>query len=413
MKLTNGNGTKDPGSDNSSARSPARTMLPAIEGDISLPHQGRIRLPPLPSMPTFVPPLPREWEGTELMRDWLRAKIEEDRRRQEEERTRQINMVSEQRRLEHAIISDLLRAGVPSHLVPEMFKDLRLTQTQYESQDVQRLWSGPENMIYQQSYIELASTQQSQSQQTKQSQQLSQQSSHRPQQPPQHPFQQSSRVPHSKSKLRSEKTKICLPGMDQSSSPPKANSPPHESETSSDILEAAFHNTLPLVASLEQAAQSHDRSQGTDRLNGTGSGRKQAVYHYYTPDGQWSSEPQHSIRHLRRSQVPAGSTALSTVEPHLRQKQKNSGTKRKDPRSHGGIHSPHHPSAQGPADKPRDSSKFTHKRRKSDFNTTYEFHAYNPDSSRQLSELTPVPDSLPGTLHDQREPEDSAGESEL
>ena len=54
-------------------------------------------------MPTCVPPLPPAWEGTERMSDWLKAKVEEDKRRQEEEKTRQANLVLEQRRVEQAL----------------------------------------------------------------------------------------------------------------------------------------------------------------------------------------------------------------------------------------------------------------------------------------------------------------------
>ncbi|KAJ5643977.1 uncharacterized protein N7484_006484 [Penicillium longicatenatum] len=85
-------------------------------------------LPPpsaLPRMPaamhTPLPPPPSHWQGTEPMQQWLRAKAEEDRRSQEEEKTRQETLRLEQRKIEQKILADSLRAGVPPHLIPLIF----------------------------------------------------------------------------------------------------------------------------------------------------------------------------------------------------------------------------------------------------------------------------------------------------
>lgn len=55
------------------------------------------------------------------MQRWLQAKVEEDRRCQEEEKTRQETMKLERRKVDHAILVDALRAGVPPHLAPLVF----------------------------------------------------------------------------------------------------------------------------------------------------------------------------------------------------------------------------------------------------------------------------------------------------
>lgn len=52
------------------------------------------------------------------MQRWLEAKVEEDRRCQEEEKTRQETIKLERRKVDHAIFVDALRAGVPPHLAP-------------------------------------------------------------------------------------------------------------------------------------------------------------------------------------------------------------------------------------------------------------------------------------------------------
>ncbi|KAJ5174452.1 uncharacterized protein N7482_000329 [Penicillium canariense] len=71
-----------------------------------------------PKMPAALPPAPGSWESAETMYHWLQAKIEEDRRCQEEEKTRQETLKLERRKADHAILVDALRAGVPPHLIP-------------------------------------------------------------------------------------------------------------------------------------------------------------------------------------------------------------------------------------------------------------------------------------------------------
>lgn len=68
-----------------------------------------------------LPPAPGPWAGPETMQRWLQAKVEEDRRCQEEEKTRQETMKLERRKVDHAILVDALRAGVPPHLAALVF----------------------------------------------------------------------------------------------------------------------------------------------------------------------------------------------------------------------------------------------------------------------------------------------------
>lgn len=91
----------------------------------------QINLPPLSSltrlpksMPAPMPPAPGYSEGPEQMQHWLQAKTEDDRRSQEEEKTRQEALKLEQRKVEQAILADSLRAGVPPHMLPLLFTGL-------------------------------------------------------------------------------------------------------------------------------------------------------------------------------------------------------------------------------------------------------------------------------------------------
>jgi hypothetical protein len=78
------------------------------------------------------------------MKLWLHTKMEEDRRRQQEERTYQATLVLERRRIEQAILSDALRAGVPPNLVPLIFNGIYTTGANLElATELQRQWSTP------------------------------------------------------------------------------------------------------------------------------------------------------------------------------------------------------------------------------------------------------------------------------
>ncbi|KAJ5793133.1 uncharacterized protein N7503_009111 [Penicillium pulvis] len=107
-------------SESSSEIALAQVVSPMESSSRDLPPPSA--LPRMPAaMPTPLPPPPSQWQGTEPMQQWLRAKAEEDRRSQEEEKTRQETLRLEQRKIEQTILADSLRAGVPPHLIPLMF----------------------------------------------------------------------------------------------------------------------------------------------------------------------------------------------------------------------------------------------------------------------------------------------------
>ncbi|KAK7513036.1 hypothetical protein IWZ03DRAFT_408459 [Phyllosticta citriasiana] len=92
---------------------------------MTLPDPSRPPPPPPPPMPASMnqmPAPPSQWQGAEeSMRNWLAAKVEEDRRRQEEEKTRQESLRLEQRKIEQSMLRESIQGGVPPHLVPMIF----------------------------------------------------------------------------------------------------------------------------------------------------------------------------------------------------------------------------------------------------------------------------------------------------
>ncbi|OCT47235.1 hypothetical protein CLCR_02435 [Cladophialophora carrionii] len=97
---------------------PLPTGLP---GGLNLPHPERghsTAPPPLGHLPAP----PSQWAGQdESMRSWLHAKAEEDRRKQEEEKTRQEGLRLDQRRIEQDMLRESLQGGIPPPMVPLIF----------------------------------------------------------------------------------------------------------------------------------------------------------------------------------------------------------------------------------------------------------------------------------------------------
>ncbi|KAG9773573.1 hypothetical protein KCU88_g5741, partial [Aureobasidium melanogenum] len=91
---------------------PAGLSLPA-------PERGH---PSAPLPLGHLPAPPSQWAGQdESMRSWLHAKAEEDRRKQEEEKTRQETLRLDRRRIEQSMLRDSLQGGVPPAMVPLIF----------------------------------------------------------------------------------------------------------------------------------------------------------------------------------------------------------------------------------------------------------------------------------------------------
>ncbi|KAF7171712.1 hypothetical protein CNMCM5623_004022 [Aspergillus felis] len=81
------------------------------------PDVGRSNMAPMSQLP----PAPPGWSSPEDLRQWLQAKAEEDRRLQEEEKTRQESLRLEQRKIEQSMLRDSLQSGVPPQMIPLIF----------------------------------------------------------------------------------------------------------------------------------------------------------------------------------------------------------------------------------------------------------------------------------------------------
>ncbi|KAJ5141288.1 Phosphopantothenoylcysteine decarboxylase [Penicillium atrosanguineum] len=94
-------------------------------------------------MPTPMPPPPGLSDSPEHMQHWLRAKAEDDRRSQEEEKTRQEALKLEQRKIEQAILADSLRAGVPPDVLPLLFASMNGNGgfVPFQPQDMAQQWT--------------------------------------------------------------------------------------------------------------------------------------------------------------------------------------------------------------------------------------------------------------------------------
>ncbi|OJD24781.1 hypothetical protein ACJ73_03855 [Blastomyces percursus] len=80
---------------------------------------------PISTSMSHLPAPPSQWQNTdESMRQWLQTKAEEDRRKQEEERTRQECYRLDQRKIEQAMLRESLKAGVPPYMVPLIFANM-------------------------------------------------------------------------------------------------------------------------------------------------------------------------------------------------------------------------------------------------------------------------------------------------
>ncbi|KAF4285506.1 hypothetical protein KXW98_001689 [Aspergillus fumigatus] len=96
---------------------PSRRVLPP-PSSISLQLDvGRSNMAPMSQLP----PAPTGWSSSEDLRQWLQAKAEEDRRLQEEEKTRQESLRLEQRKIEQSMLRDSLQSGVPPQMIPLIF----------------------------------------------------------------------------------------------------------------------------------------------------------------------------------------------------------------------------------------------------------------------------------------------------
>ncbi|OAX84373.1 hypothetical protein ACJ72_01265 [Emergomyces africanus] len=99
--------------------------LPSMSMTLAPPERGLRAMAPMSTSMSHLPAPPSQWQNTdEAMRQWLQTKAEEDRRKQEEERTLQEGYRLDQRKIEQSMLRESLKAGVPPYMVPLIFANM-------------------------------------------------------------------------------------------------------------------------------------------------------------------------------------------------------------------------------------------------------------------------------------------------
>lgn len=366
------------------------------------PPSGLNRLPHPPTMPSLIPPLPPAWEGREEMKIWLNAKIEEDRRKQEEERSYQASVVLEQRRIEHAVIADSLRAGVPPNLIPSIFHGIYTTGADLKlAAELQRQWSTPEKpalttMPPQQKYTAPV----------------------QPAKAAQNAFQKSPQESHQKSPSESRPTAMLfVPEMSQHQSSvkfqryrskPRPERRRPRRQLNSKRVELADNNISELDLNSDPfhvlkgpTHQIHDPpfSPGSSRMwTSKRQSRPRLPLQYH----HWS--PREMVRPHSRSQphmVTVDSVgALNALQPRAKQPI-SPAPKRKDERPHERAPPPQfylNQTDSSTKQKSNGGSFFNQNQQQSDISSSNESHSYDADCSEQTQEPSPVSMERPSVI---------------
>jgi hypothetical protein len=86
-----------------------------------------------------LPALPINWQSSEQASHWLVAKAEEEKRKAEEERSKQEEIRLERRKVEHSMLTESIRNGVPPYLLPIVFLGIGGTTPEWIQQYMNQL----------------------------------------------------------------------------------------------------------------------------------------------------------------------------------------------------------------------------------------------------------------------------------
>ncbi|KAJ5694795.1 hypothetical protein N7536_005207 [Penicillium majusculum] len=350
----------------------------------------------LPSPLTMSTPL------TEDMKMRLHAKIEEDRRKQEEEKTHQASLVLEQRRIEQSILSDALRAGVPPNLVPLIFNGIYATGANLQlAAKLQNQWSAPAS---QSAAPPVVPRQQNNSALVS------------PTKPPvaPHPPQQSHKQPpraHATG-LTPTATKHLPERCQREWS--EATSTLHRDRVirsereqlrrklksqkvefaDKDLLDTAFEHTFPVTSSMIEALSPRHLADPPNKASGTREKRQQPPQKSHTRPSQESGQPQSQLKPQHEPQMAPGNPGgVSDASSHVHPQQTNSPSpKRKNQNSHERVPPPKYRRQEtvcGQQDAFNDS-QLAQGQQQRDLSSSHESRTCDGGSSEQPSESTPV-----------------------
>ncbi|KAJ5467628.1 hypothetical protein N7475_005380 [Penicillium sp. IBT 31633x] len=341
----------------------------------------------------LVPPF--GYNRKEEMKIWLNTKAEEDRLKQEEERSYQANVVLEQRRIEQEVINDCLRAGVPPNLVPLVFQGIYTTGANLRlAAELQRHWSSPANarpvpaMPKQPSYPVPAHSE---------SPLPPQQFQQAPQLVPQILYQ----LPPSESRATAY-----LPGMSQHP-PSEARLRLHRSRSRSDRKKLERELNPPKEELADQNSPDSDPKHdvpatvpmnrilpplgGFDRIDSWAQGLPPPPppleYCFWSPQELGQLQPR------SQPQMPADNSArASNGDSNARTEGTTAPVKRKDERSHEKVPPPQSRfnGAVSSRQDPSAGSQPDQNPQKNDASSSHESRAYQVDTSKQPSVSTPA-----------------------
>ncbi|KAJ5960334.1 uncharacterized protein N7479_007484 [Penicillium vulpinum] len=383
--------------------SPSVEKFPAISNPtMSLsrdlaPPSGLNRLPPPLTMSTPIPPLPAGWEGTEHMITWLKAKMEEDRRRLQEGKTQEANLILERRRIEQSMLSDALNGGVSPNLIPTIFSHFYTTSlnpqlaAEPKEQSATASRSAAPPVIPQQ------------------------QSNQGPAPPeklpvtPQRPRRDLKQPSRAQASGVLPMTTKSLPGTPHSQWDEEISSEHREQLIDSQreelkrmlksqnkecadmkLLDTAFDHTFPIMSSMLPAQSPRNHAGPPNKASGTRRKRQQAPQEAQ-PRSTQESGPQSQAQQGQTKMPPSNPISVSNGLSHFRPEQTNSPrAKRKDQRSHEKLPPPRFRRNETVSDQPDafDESQLDQKQQQRDVSSFHEYRTCKGSSSEQTSDST-------------------------
>ena len=417
------NGTKE---SNMSAKTQTQSLSqlvpwPSIEDSPPPPNHTMSpsqRLIPPPGYNHLPPPLTKSTPLTEDMKTRLHAKMEEDRRKQAEEKTHQASLVLEQRRIEQSILSDALRSGVPPKLVPLIFNGIYTTGANLQlAAELVNQWSAPDSQSASPpvvprkqntsppaspSKLPVASPppQQSPKQSPQQSPKQSPQQSTK-QSPQAHatgsPPTATKHLPEKRHREWSDATSRLhrdrVIGSEREQLRRKLKSQKVEFG-GKELLDTAFEHTFPVTSSMIEALSPRRSAVPPNKASGTLEKRQQPPQQSHTRPSQESGRPQSQAKPQWEPHIaPRNPGSVSNAPSHVHPQQMNSPSpKRKNQRSHERVPPPQyrrHETVCGQQD-PSNDPQLAQRQQQRDLSSSRESRTCDGGSSKQASESTPA-----------------------
>jgi hypothetical protein len=329
-----------------------------------LPPPVGMQLPPPERQPSVMgaslgalPAPPSQWQGQDhpdSMRNWLTAKAEEDRRKQEEEKTRQETMRLDQRKIEQSMLRESLQGGIPPVMVPLIFAGMGGGALPAQTLEWAQHYMAQMTIQNQQQQAQLAQEQQQRVQQ-QQAQQQQQQlppsqhmspdvrrdnrmippnpyGGHQPLQPAPQPAQQLPQLPppqRQQSTILSGPTSAPRPST-SSSNLARLNT----TETNAQIQQQ-HHDIQPQIGNQSliqphplQPAQSQQQQQQDPQPSASGTAPGLFFHHWTPPTNSNGIQPPTPSGGKSAQSSPYG-IAQATTHSHLRSEYQSSPKKRK------------------------------------------------------------------------------------